>query len=239
MVINSARPKKSISYEVKQHMKRLAIIMTAVLVFALGTFAVIANQDAQSTTGATGQYSADPANAVTAEGGDVTENNVESNATTTKWQGFWGNVSGSLQLGDGTDTFYDWSGVTFQAIYASPNNAPDWGSLNGGIDLTDVDTAFGFTSSDTDSVNSTFAGAACTAGTEIAGAPGATPLDNNGDPGDWITCVAEDTTAVGVAIAVFGTDITTGTGFNGDTIDYQLMVPAEAATTDYYFFLEI
>ena len=210
--------------------------MAAVLVVALGAF-VVANQDAQSTAGATGQYTAPAANAIAAEGGNVTENTVESNASTTKWQGFWGNVSGSLRLGDGSAIFYDWSGVTFQAIYASPAVAPSFGSLSGvdaALDLEALDTAFGLTSADADSIASTMTGNTCVAGTEITAAAGVTP---NG-AGAWETCVG-DSGALGLGSVVFGTNIASGEGYNGDTIDYQIMVPAQGAGTDYYFFLEI
>ena len=214
--------------------------MAAVLVVALGTFAV-ANQDAQSTIGDTGQADVAAANAVSANGGDVTENNVSSTANTEKWQGFWGTISGSFVLGDGTDVFFDWSGATFQAVYASPNNAPDWENIDPVETLGErqaADTEFGYNDADADSITETFSGNTCAAGTEIAAAAGVTPFDDAGAPGAWTTCIGNDGTA-GVNGYVFGTNIVADTAFNNEAADYQLMVPAEAAGTDFYFFLEI
>ena len=226
------------SYEVKQHtMKRLQLVLTAILILALGSFAAQAAQDAQSETGVAEQLTVPDANAVSSQGGNVTENNVSSAANTGKWQGFWGTISGSLALGDGADNqFYNWTGITFQTIYATPNSAGlDWGSLAGlSTNLDTIDGDYGFITADADSIDNTLSGGTCDAGA-ITGAAGVTPFGT----GAWETCIGEDTAEAGLNRLVFGTAIASGAGFNGDTIDYQLMVPAQAAGTDYYFFLEI
>lgn len=221
-------------------MKRLAILTTAILVLSLGAALVIANQDAQSTTGTTASYSAPAANAVATEGGNVTENNVSSIASTGKWQGFYGNISGSLRLGDGVDVFYDWTGITFLAVYASPDNAVDWASvtgLNGAGALNGKDTDYGFTNTDSDSITNTFSGATCSAGTEIATAASVTPFNSSASAGDWEVCIAEDGGAT-VLDTVFGTNITSGDSYAGVPVDYQLMVPVNATGQTYYFYLE-
>lgn len=211
------------------------------MVLALGISLVqAAPQDAQSTAGSTGQYSTSAANTVSAEGGNVTQVNVSSDSSTGKWQGFWGNISGSLQLGDGSATFYDWSSVSFQAVYASPGNSITWGSLTSlSGNLTAKDTDYGFTSSDADSINNTMTGASCNAGTEIASADGVTPYNSSGSAGSWETCIAEDTSDL--AGTVFGTNIISAgaDAYNGDNVQYQLMVPVNGATQNYYFYLEI
>ncbi len=228
-------------------MKRLITLMAYAMVFTLGIgFALAAPQAGQSTIGATGQYSAPAANSVTAGGGNVTEVNVSSNQGTQKWQGFYGNVSGSLKLGDGSSTFYDWTGVTFQGVFASPDSNVNWGNGITAVtsastpNLATLDTDYGFTSSDADSINNTFSGTACNAGTAIASAAGVTPFNSTGTAGQWTTCIGEDSTG-GVTGAVFGTDVISAGAdtYNGNTAQFQLMVPVNATTQSYYFYLEI
>ena len=220
-------------------MKRLAIMTTAVLVLALGAFMTYAaTQDAQGTEGVSGSYNTPtPPNAINAEGGNVTEVNVSSAMGTTKWQGYWGNISASLILGDGANTFYDWSGISVVAVYASPGSDITFGGLSATdttVEKEAADTLWSFLSAEVDSINQTMTGNTCAAGTEIAAAAGVTPEGT----GAWATCIAEDGGAL-IDDYVFGTNVASGVAYNGDTVDYQLMVPVLAAGDLYYFYLEI
>lgn len=221
-------------------MKRLSIIVTAALIMSLGALFVIADQDAQTDVGATGQYTVTSAEATLAEGGNVTEVNVTSTGSTDKWQGFYGNVSGNLALGDGATVFFNWTGASFSAIFASPGSTVDWGSVSGiagAPAMNGKDTDYGFTNTDSDSITNTFGGASCTAGTYLAAADGATPY-NSTTAGIWETCIGEDS---GGALddTVFGTNIASGDSFAGTEVDYQLLVPVIAANDNYYFYLEV
>ncbi len=223
-------------------MKRRAVVTILAVSIFFAAYA-LANTPGQSTTGSSGQFTPPSASTVSAGGGNVTEINVSADVSTSKWQGYWGNVSGSLRLGDGSNVFFDWTGVEFIAVYASPNNNPNWDTVTPITTQGDKETkdgAFGFTSTDPDSITNTMTGSSCAAGTEIAGAAGVTPFDNVGNPGSWETCIA-DIDGAGVERAVFGTTIIPAgaTAFNGLTVQFQLMVPAENGGTDYYFFLEI
>ena len=225
-------------------MKRLAIITAIVFVLAFGASYVIGVPDfAQGTAGATGQYSTAAANAVQAEGGNVTQVDVSTIMSTQKWQGFWGNISGSLALGDGVDIFYNWTVVSFQAVYASPGNDIDWataGDLSGQAAREGKDTDYGFASGDSDSINATFGGGACSAGTIFAAADGVSSFNSTGGASAWETCLGED---AGAALddTVFGADIVWAgsDSFKGSSVQYQLMVPVIAAEDSYYFYLEI
>ena len=221
-------------------MKRLAFLTAAIMVLALGSVLVIANHDAQSATGQTGAYSAPATNQVATQGGNVTENNVSSIASTGNWQGFYGNITGSLRLGDGSAIFYDWSGVPFQAVYASPSNAITWGGLvamDSALELEGKDANYSFTATDDDSINSTFTGNTCAAGTEIAAAAGVYSYNSTQGNSAWETCIADDGGNT-ITDTVFGTNIQADDSYAGTTVDYQLMVPVNATGQLYYFYLE-
>ncbi len=224
-------------------MEQRQFIVTILTISILILGFAYANEPAQSTPGATGQYTPTGGNTIGAGGGNVTEVNISADLSTSKWQGYWGNVSGSLRLGDGSNVFFDWSNVEFAAVYASPNSNPDWTSVTAVSSQGDKETkdaAFGFTNTDADSITNTMTGSACAAGTEISGAAGVTPYDNAGDPGSWDTCIA-DITGTDTTRALFGTNIISAgaTAYNGLNVQFQLMVPAADGGTNYYFFLEI
>jgi uncharacterized membrane protein len=235
---------KITNIETRNTMKQTATTLAIVMVFALAaTLVIAAPQDAQSAAGTAETYTVTGANAYSAEGGNITEVNVSSDASTSKWQGFWGNISGSLRLGDGTSNiFYDWSGITFQAVYASPGTTLNWATVSdlaGQGAREGKDTDYNLTSTDPDSINQTMSGAACSAGTIFTNADGVTPYNSTAGAGSWETCLGEDTS--NLAGTVFGTDVISAgaDAFNGDTVQYQLMVPVEEAGTNYYFYLEI
>ncbi|HLD55637.1 MAG TPA: hypothetical protein VJB35_05240, partial [Candidatus Nanoarchaeia archaeon] len=70
----------------------------------------------------------DVAQGVAAIAGNVTEINIVGFSTTQSWQGYFGNVSGTLQLADGSDNvMYNWSLASPEGeIYASVNNSINW-----------------------------------------------------------------------------------------------------------------
>ena len=173
----------------------------------------------------------------------MTEVNVSAIVSTGNWQGFFGNISGSLRLGDGSSVFYDWTDAEFSAVYASPDNAVDWSTVNG-LSTTGEkegkDTDYGFASADADSINQTMSGSGCAAGSEITGAAGVTPFNSTGGAGSWTTCLAEDGGGL-VSDTVLGTDIVWAgaDAYNGQNVQYQLMVPVNETGQNYYFYLEI
>jgi hypothetical protein len=112
--------------------------------------------------------------------GNVTEVNVFGFTTTQSWQGYYGNVSGTITLSDSFDkTLYNWSLANPQGeIYASMNNSVIWtnvqclnftatgtyqnedinrGSTSKyGINLTQLESMFNIEVDDVDGVNETF-----------------------------------------------------------------------------------
>jgi len=73
----------------------------------------------------------DPAGSHPAQAGNVTEINIFGFSTTQSWQGYYGNVSGTIQLADGSDeVMYNWSLASPEGeIYASVNESISWGNI--------------------------------------------------------------------------------------------------------------
>ncbi|MFH1290065.1 MAG: hypothetical protein ABIH92_01515 [Nanoarchaeota archaeon] len=114
-----------------------------------------------------------------AQAGNVTELNIMGYSTTQSWQGYFGNISGTIQLADASDNvLYNWSLADPQGeVYASTNESITWsniqclnftatGTLAGGetagqvsiygTNLTQLETRFNINSSDVDGVDETF-----------------------------------------------------------------------------------
>lgn len=106
-----------------------------------------------------------PADSPTADdaiAGNITELTVTGFSTTQSWQGYFGNVSGTIQLADASDNvLYNWSLASPEGeIYASTDNTIDWASIacfNVATNGDALETAFGIASDDVDGVNETFA----------------------------------------------------------------------------------
>ncbi|RMD45544.1 hypothetical protein D6829_02055 [Candidatus Pacearchaeota archaeon] len=123
---------------------------------------------------------ADSPTSVQAQAGNVTELNIQGFSITQSWQGYFGNVTGTIQLTDANDNvFYNWSDASPQGeIYASTNDSIAWSyvqcfnftadgtyaedtaqagatSLHG-KNLTQLESEFNISSRDVDGVNETF-----------------------------------------------------------------------------------
>ena len=144
--------------------------------FALAIQPFGANLTVESSTRAT----PDSPQSVEAIAGNVTELNIEGFSTTQSWQGYFGNVSGTIMLADSSDSvMYNWSLASPQGeIYASTNDSVSWSDIqclnftsdgtyasesgNGGTtsqhgtNLTQLETLFGIEFDDVDGVNETF-----------------------------------------------------------------------------------
>jgi hypothetical protein len=112
--------------------------------------------------------------------GNVTELNIQGFSTTQSWQGYFGNVSGTIELADsGDNIFYNWSLASPRGeIYASTNDSLLWTNIQCfnfsasgtyasdssnrgatsqfGTNLTQLETLFNINISDVDGVNETF-----------------------------------------------------------------------------------
>jgi hypothetical protein len=163
---------------------RIKFLFVILLVFFLNISLVLAVEPFGATVNQTSSTRAPPANAtgIPAIAGNVTELTITGSSITQSWQGYFGNVSGTIQLADGSNNvMYNWSLASPEGeIYASTNNSIAWnyvqclnfsadgsygdtvsggnpGATNAqGTNLTMLEDMFGIVSDDVDGVNETF-----------------------------------------------------------------------------------
>jgi hypothetical protein len=151
------------------------------IVFSVATMMAVVPFGANFTHIKTEQAPEDAAAAHEALAGNVTEMNVVGYTRTQTWQGYFGNISGTIQLTDVADNvMYNWSLASPQGeIYASNHSSILWTNVqcfnytaNGSLDLGDVsqrgstslyglnlsglEAAYGMNWDDVDGVNETF-----------------------------------------------------------------------------------
>jgi len=108
-------------------------------------------------------------NQTEAQAGNLTELSIVAQASTKAWQGFYGNISGTITLEDSSgNVFYDWSAAEPEGeIYASTNQSVTWtnircfnftnASQNGGsTNLSIEETRFGMDDADVDGIDETY-----------------------------------------------------------------------------------
>jgi hypothetical protein len=152
----------------------MALILQATLVSS------VAPNGATTSPGASTTAPSDPAGSANAQAGNVTNLNIFGYSTTQSWQGFFGNVSGTIELANANNkTLYNWSLASPEGeVYASTNSSIVWTNIqcfnftaigNGtneaghggttnlyGTNLTNLETRFSISSDDPDGVNETF-----------------------------------------------------------------------------------
>jgi hypothetical protein len=182
---------------------------------------------------------------VTTEGGNITGSNVYTEQLTDRWAAFYGNISGSIILTNrnGMNNVYSWG----------------WTPANGGVvctstnssvtDLTlypadgdDIDAAWSFAPTESDSGRNTFNHTGCNM------TIGITPIDNSGyvdtgQPGGFITCSLKDKIVAAKPDMYFCTNIEqNGAFWNGQTGNFELMVPTAFGVNQYetyYFYVNL
>ncbi len=187
--------------------------------------------------------------AVDAQAGNVTELSISGISVTSSWQGFYGNITGSIILADASgNNFYDWNVSTPTGqVYASRNDSVTWD----GIDCTDAtgieaeETFLGQNSSDPDSVTNTYTETnhpAFQVGTASIESCPTTQAYSSGGTQDnqfWQVLLS-DTSANTVYTTII--EDTSPEGFNDQPWHFQLLVGEngnEPGTTPYYFYLEL
>jgi hypothetical protein len=235
--------------------KRAIILLTFFfsITFALAVEPFGANYTNVSSQRATPD---DPAQ-IAAIAGNVTEINIEGFTTTQSWQGYFGNVSGTIQLADADDNqMYNWTLASPQGeVYASTSNSIDWANI-ACFDLAGnhsaLESAFSIESDDVDGVNETFSdtwdhdlfytnniefSANECAATSIFDSTGQS-VDNNFEE---VLLTDQSAQTQVIFTSILDEDIL---GFDGRSHDFQMLVledghGTDTATTPYYFYVEL
>lgn len=203
-----------------------------------------------------------PPSTINAEAGNLTELFISGVSQTKSWQGFYGNVSGTIILEDAQgNRFYDWTAAEPQGeVYASVNQTITWTTVACAPTLTDPaflntwQTFYGMNYTDYDTINNTYNLTDHvefdTGYTSLTGCPTAYTFVND-------VAQATDFPAVLLTSDTDGTLIFTAiledkdegiradkVGFDGNEYDFQLLVSefgsdGNNAVTPYYFWVEL
>jgi len=161
--------------------KFFSLILLSFMAISLIGLASAAPNGANYTQETTSRASASPPQSHSAIAGNVTELTVTGTSITQSWQGYYGNVTGTIWLADSSsNVFYNWSISSPQGeIYSSTNGtsidwtytqcfnftangsyADDTGNAGGtsqfGTNLSTLEGNFNINDSDVDGVNETF-----------------------------------------------------------------------------------
>jgi hypothetical protein len=162
-----------------QRLAAAIFILAAALLFLMLPTKAIEPNGANVTEIRTETANTSTAGQHEAQAGNVTQLNILAYSTTQSWQGYFGNISGTIQLASAdSKVLYNWSLADPQGeVYASTNSTISWsniqcfnftatGTYSGsetpgainlfGTNLTTLETNFGINSSDVDGVNETF-----------------------------------------------------------------------------------
>ena len=186
---------------------------------------------------------------VEAQAGNVTQLELNGTAITTSWQGFYGNVSGTLILADSQgNQFYNWSGIASPSgeVYASRSDSVTWASIDctNSTQVASEETYLGQSATDPDSVTNTYSVTShpwfLVGSTNATGCPSTKAYDSSGAQGTdfWQVLLNDGTNQV------YSTIMSSAAGFDWNPWDFQLLVgengkPGNEATTPYYFYVEL
>jgi len=209
---------------------RYEIALVLVIILAFSAYA--ATEGAETDRIGTGKLQETTAGSTEAEGGNVTLLNLTTTQSTARWQGFYGNVSGSLSLGLGSDVLYDFSSATISSVFASMNQTFDFTVLQAAT-TNQIDTVWGY-GSGADIAANIFTGI-----TTVEGVAGPSvelePIDS-----DFNTTIFNDGSSSVKESFAFGVTVQEPAVpcFDSSDCEYELMVPATTGEV-YYFFLSI
>jgi hypothetical protein len=189
--------------------------------------------------------------AIVGQGGNITWVQVTHNQQTRVWQGFVGNVSGSIALNDAAnETLYSWTLINVSGeIFASRNSTVNWNLVSIQNDCT-VDESL--TGTRSDRVNRTFNASSNVRGYQIVNLVvnasticAALPFVNNTRQASTTlfenTILTTGTTPNGNKSIYVGWLENGISGFDGQDYNFQLIVPINQTSgfTTYYMYAEL
>lgn len=192
---------------------------------------------------------------VSAQAGNVTELNIFGYSTTQSWQGYFGNVTGTLMLADASDNvMYNWSLANPEGeIYASMSPSVNWDNIecfdwdaNGSW----LESQFNIEHDDVDGVNETFS---YSTGHNLFYANNREISENSCMSAHIFDSTGSNSNALYQEVLLWdGTDVvftslleeTSVLGFDGRDHDFEMLVledghASNLDTTPYYFYVEL
>lgn len=230
------------------------LLITLIIVSVLSAYFVSAQPMGveEISVGASQRYNdTTTPTAVFAQAGNVTELSINATAVTKSWQGYYGNVTGTIILADSSgNNFYNWNVSTPSGeVYASRVNNVQWTGIscaNAG-NVSAEETYLGQSATDPDSVSNTFAVTTHPAfnvgTTSISSCPSTQAFDSTGGPGTgfWQVLLADTSNNIVYTTII---DNVIANGFNNLPWHFQLLVGENGkvgneAPTPYYFYVEL
>lgn len=209
------------------HIIATLAVLTA-LVFAVGVAS--ANEPAGATVSdedVRDRFPVPTAGQVTVEAGNITAANLDTNMSTLRWAGVFGNTSGNIILGDSDgNQLYTWTAQGNLVYFA--NAAVDWTALTNANEA-DVVGAFSYVGGAiADNYTTTFTGASESIGSNIftgVSSDYAATLSSGGNT--WRTYSLTDGTAF-----VFAGRVDVGNqAYDGSPADFQVILPDDGTGT--------
>ena len=222
--------------------KYLILVLTILIALAYAITASATPTKIACSAGTAESWSGGGGCNYVAQGGNITPLNMSVNSQTNAWQGFYGEVTGNITLRDNSgDQMYSWSGVNITGeVYASVSNGVNWAGIVG-VTVCTADEAL--TGTGTDRTNNTFTRNASLVIWNI----GNVAINDSCQTYTYVNNASQTTSFEEIIVSdgvnnVYATKIDSNTaGFDGNTHDYQLIVPDNTtiATTTYYFYAEL
>ena len=224
-------------------------ILTLLVLFILGITLVMGAPDpsgATLTPGASSRGTNPGVGNLSAQAGNVTALNIDQTRITDIWQGYYGNVSGSIVLENSAgNNFYDWTIAAITGeVYASRNTVSSWSSINctNRTQWEAEETALNIGSTLTDGINETYNAnnhPAFDVGTRTMNScPSTRPYNATGVAGQfWNILLNSDVTNVIYASRLADNS----NSFDNGTADFEILVPTNRTTglSTYFFYVEL
>lgn len=179
----------------------------------------------------------------TTEGGNITYVNVSSTSLTDKWAAYYGNISGTINLTNGTNSVFSWTWTpaTGGKVCLSANNTGLIESLLNTATAANINTAYTLGSA-ADNATNTFTVSNCTMNFAQATVTN-TLYAKHLSQSTFYTCAVYNGAGTSLKAGyLFCTNISNaGTTFHNLTYNYEVMVPTSpgTGTETYYFYAEL
>ena len=229
--------------------RSIGIILLIAMVVGVAVAVTAIPEGAQVFIGRAETRGTQVAQNATAEAGNVTEVNITSNSQTQAWQGFFGDVNGSLVLEDASgDTFYSWNlSNTSGEVYASRNNTIDFSTVavvaDCGLDNDITGTDLSDSANNTYSANNSKFFAVGTIQINESQTCGTNPyVTGSPQSVDFFNAIlVEDVTTNDSTIYVALIEPAATAGYDGASYRYQLLVPVNRTSgfSIYSFYAEL
>ena len=226
--------------------KMKGLFLSALMVLSIFAMAAVPVSAGPGTTSASEGDNTNPgptaSAAVSTEGGKITEVNLTADSYTERWAGFYGNVTGTISLGDGSADLYQWTWTPAdegEVIASTASSGITWASLVNGA-AADVDTRWGFSTGSDQAADAFGDTLTFTIGDQtMTNAPSTATLG----AGTWETAIVNDGATAAKTDFLFVVNIDNdASAFNSEIHDFEMIVPTNDeidATENYYFYVEL